>query len=301
MNLSILYRGPLSSCNHDCWYCPFAKRQESAFELAKDRDALERFVAWAEQHPNIQLRILFTPWGEALVRRWYQDALVRLTRLPHVQRAAIQTNLSCSLDWVDACDKKRLALWTTYHPGEIERPRFVAKCRELDRRGVRYSVGVVGLKEHADAIDALRRELPAHIYLWINAYKDETDYYREEDVRRFTEIDPLFPMNNVRHPSLGKSCRAGHSVISVDGDGVMRRCHFIKEPIGSLYDADFAKALLPRACTNATCGCHIGYVHLEELGLDRVFGDGILEQIPNDTNGHAPKSAGTFSLSKSIS
>ena len=206
MNLSILYRGPLSSCNYDCWYCPFAKRQESAKELATDREALERFVAWAEQHPNLQLRILFTPLGEALVRRWYQDALVRLTRLPHVQRAAIQTNLSCSLDWVDACDKKRLALWTTYHPGEIERPRFIAKCRELDRRGVRYSVGVVGLKEHADAIDALRPNA-RDIYLWINAYKDEAKYYREEDVRGLRKSIHC-SHNNVRHASLGNS--AGH-------------------------------------------------------------------------------------------
>jgi hypothetical protein len=280
MNLTILYRGPLSSCNYDCWYCPFAKRQESPAELATDRAALDRFVAWVENHPDIELRILFTPWGESLVRRWYQDALVRLTALPHVPRVAIQTNLSCPLDWVDACDKERLALWTTYHPGEVERPRFLAKCRELDRRGVRYSVGVVGLKGHADEIEALRRELPANIYLWINAYKDNPQYYGDEDVQRFTQIDPLFPINNTRHPSLGKACRAGHTVISVDGDGIMRRCHFIKDPIGCLYDDDFANALSPRACTNATCGCHIGYVHLEELGLDRVFGDGLLERIP---------------------
>jgi MoaA/NifB/PqqE/SkfB family radical SAM enzyme len=280
MNLTILYRGPLSSCNYDCWYCPFAKRQESAAELARDRAALERFVTWVEDHPHIEVRILFTPWGEALVRRWYQGALVRLTSLPHVPRVAIQTNLSCPLYWIDACDKERLALWTTYHPGEVELPRFVARCRELDRLGARYSVGVVGLKEHADAIEALRHELAPQVYLWINAYKDEADYYRDDDVRRFTEIDPLFPINNVRHPSLGKPCRAGHAVISVDGDGIMRRCHFIKEPIGCLYDADFAKALSPRTCTNATCGCHIGYVHLEELGLDRVYGDGLLERIP---------------------
>ena len=113
MNLTILYRGPLSSCNYDCWYCPFAKRQESPADLSKDRAALERFTAWVEDHPRIGLRILFTPWGEALVRRWYQDALVRLTALPHVSRVAIQTNLSCPLNWVDACDKERLALWTT--------------------------------------------------------------------------------------------------------------------------------------------------------------------------------------------
>jgi MoaA/NifB/PqqE/SkfB family radical SAM enzyme len=279
MNLSILYRGPLSSCNYDCWYCPFAKRQESAGELAKDRQALRRFVDWAENHPEIQLSILFTPWGEALVRRWYQEALVRLTALTHVRKAAIQTNLSCPLDWVERSDKDRLALWTTFHPGEVERSRFVAKCLELDRRGVRYSVGVVGLKEHTDTIAALRRELPGHVYLWINAYKDKPGYYFDEEVRHFTAIDPLFPINNVRHPSLGRACRAGQSVISVDGNGTMRRCHFIKEPLGNLYDSSFADALMPRACTNDTCGCYIGYVHLEELGLDRVFGDGILERI----------------------
>jgi MoaA/NifB/PqqE/SkfB family radical SAM enzyme len=280
MNLSMLYRGQLSSCNYGCWYCPFAKREESASDLAGDRRALERFVRWVEDHPEHQVGILFTPWGEGLVRRWYRDALVRLTNLPHVRRAAIQTNLSCGLDWVEDCDKTRLALWTTYHPTEVERRRFLARCLELDRRGVRFSVGVVGLKEHADEIEALRRELPAHVYLWINAYKDRPDYYREEEARRFTAIDPLFPVNNVRHPSRGRACRTGHTVISVDGDGTIRRCHFIKDPLGNLYDPDFAQALIPRPCTNETCGCHIGYVHLEYLELYPVFGAGVLERIP---------------------
>src|SRR5581483_9795961 len=101
MNLSILYRGPLSSCNYACGYCPFAKHTESAAELAADRRALERFVGWVAGQAAHTLGILFTPWGEAPVRRSYQDALIRLTRLPHVRRAAIQTNLSCGLDWVE--------------------------------------------------------------------------------------------------------------------------------------------------------------------------------------------------------
>jgi hypothetical protein len=44
LSLSILYRGPLSSCNYACGYCPFAKRRETAAELARDREALARFV-----------------------------------------------------------------------------------------------------------------------------------------------------------------------------------------------------------------------------------------------------------------
>lgn len=280
MNLSVLYRGPLVSCNYACPYCPFAKRAESAAELAHDRACLERFVGWAGGRTADTLGVLFTPWGEALVRRWYQDALATLTRLPHVCRAAVQTNLSCKLDWVEPCDRTRLALWCTYHPGETTRDRFLAKCRELIARGVRFSVGVVGLKEHLAEIAAVRAELSPDVYLWVNAYKREPDYYSADAVAELTRVDPLFPVNNQSHASRGRSCRAGQSVIAVDGDGVVRRCHFVKEPIGNLYADDFEACLTERPCPNATCGCHIGYVHLDRLGLYDTFGDGVLERVP---------------------
>ena len=60
----------------------------------------------------------------------------------------------------------------------------------------------------------------------------------------------------------------------------MRRCHFIKQPIGNIYEPGFEKALFDRPCSNDTCGCHIGYVHLDYLGLYQVFGSGVLERIP---------------------
>src|SRR2546421_2152110 len=148
MTRSTLSRGPLSSCNYACGYCPFAKRAETADELAHDRACLARFVGWVGGRTSDAIGVLFTPWGEALVRRWYQEALARLTRLPHVARAAIQTNLSCKLDWVEDCDKAKLALWCTFHPGETTRDRFRAKCLDLYARGVRVSVRVVGLAGH---------------------------------------------------------------------------------------------------------------------------------------------------------
>ena len=40
MKLSILYRGPLSSCNYGCEYCPFAKHTETQAEHDADRAAL---------------------------------------------------------------------------------------------------------------------------------------------------------------------------------------------------------------------------------------------------------------------
>src|SRR5258708_1938456 len=99
MNLSILYRGPLSSCNYGCAYCPFAKHAETRQEHDTDRRALERFISWIETNPQHQFSVLFTPWGEALIRKRYQQAFVRLTSLPHINKVAIQTNLSCQLGW----------------------------------------------------------------------------------------------------------------------------------------------------------------------------------------------------------
>lgn len=287
--LTLLYRGPLSSCNYDCHYCPFAKRHETAAELAVDRRALERFVDWAASRADDRLSIFFTPWGEALVRPWYQDALASLSRLPQVRKVAVQTNLSCRLDWLESCERSKLGLWCTFHPSQTTRQAFLLQCRELDRQKVPHSVGAVGLKEDLDEIVRLRAELSLDIYMWINAYKSHAGYYTEEDVRRFEAIDPLFRINTEYHASLGRSCRAGASVVSVDGDGNLYRCHFIKQKIGNLYEPDFEKSLGERPCTNDACGCHIGYVHLDHLELGRVFGDGILERIPAGTDSPAPR------------
>ncbi len=276
---SILYRGPLSSCNYECGYCPFAKTQNTREELRVDEQQLRRFTDWAADRPE-EISVLFTPWGEALGHRCYQRALVELSRRSNIRRAAIQTNLSCRLDWLADADPRRLALWCTFHPTQTTVDRFLGQCRELDARGIRYSVGLVGTKEAFEFVAPLRAGLRPEIYVWINALKREPDYYTAEDILFLTRIDPLFSVNNRRHPSRGRACRTGHTVFSVDGRGDLRRCHFVKEIIGNIYAAGFEAALRPRPCPAETCGCHIGYVHLEELGLDKVFSDGLLERIP---------------------
>ncbi|MBE7210462.1 MAG: radical SAM protein [Gluconacetobacter diazotrophicus] len=285
---SILYRGPLSSCNYGCDYCPFAKTTNTRAELRDDAEKLARFVGWVEGRAE-SIGVLFTPWGEALFHRAYQRAIVRLSGLPNVRRVSIQTNLSARLGWLADCVPGKVALWTTFHPSQTPRERFVAQCNELDRLGVAHSVGVVGMKDAVADIEALRGELNPATYLWVNAYKREADYYSAEDLARLERVDPLFPLNNRRHPSLGETCRAGASVFSVDGEGTMRRCHFIRAPIGNIYAPGFESALRERPCTNAVCGCHIGYVHLDRLDLYRTFGDGVLERIPVG----APVSAGS--------
>lgn len=277
VGLSILYRGPLSSCNYDCHYCPFGKHHETAAELSVDRQALERFCGWCCEQSRT-LSILFTPWGEGLTRRWYRDSIRLLSHQSHLAKVAIQTNLSCKLDWLRECNLTRVGLWCTFHPTQVDIDSFVSQCRQLDSLGANYSVGIVGLKEHWDLATELRAAMDPKVYMWVNAFKDVENYYEESEVAKWTSLDPLFAINNTRHASLGKRCRTGDSVISVDGDGTVRRCHFIKTPLGNLYEDSLSSILGERLCTNTTCGCHIGFVHMQDLQLYEVFGDGVLER-----------------------
>ena len=300
MELSILYRGPLASCDYDCAYCPFAKRRDSSDQLRADRAALARFVDWVREQTSDRISILFTPWGEALTRSWYREAMLELSHLGHVARVAVQTNLSCRLDWMERADLDTFALWCTYHPDQIAFDRFVAKHRGLVARGVRHSIGIVGLPEHLDAARRMAdmladtdtdtadtdaegggRRRPG-TYLWINAAEGHT--YTDAEAAHWTRLDPLFGYSRLPHPSRGRACLTGETVISVDGDGLVRRCHFVPKDdpaqmLGNLYDGSFRTALAPRPCPQQLCDCHIGYVHMPELKLYDRFGDGVLERV----------------------
>jgi MoaA/NifB/PqqE/SkfB family radical SAM enzyme len=298
--LTLLYRGTLSSCNYDCHYCPFAKRRDSRAAMARDAREVARFVAWvgAQQRP---IRILFTPWGEALVRKHYQKAMLALSAMPQVTQVAIQTNLAAPLTWLKAGLQPemqpalqprlqsipavaKLALWCTFHPGQTTMDRFLARCATLREAGVAFSVGMVALREHFDAIAKLRAALPGDVYLWLNAFdRRGLGYYRPEDVLWLEAIDPWFGYNRQPLPSRGKPCRAGEEVLSVDGDGELTRCHFLPQRLGNLYADALETILQPRPCTRHKCDCFIGYVHRRDLPLYEAFEGSVLARIP----GHA--------------
>lgn len=279
-NWSILYRGPLSSCNYGCTYCPFAKTKNTRAELADDAVRLQKFVTWVKSRSE-QISILFTPWGEGLIRKYYQEAMTELSHLPQVKKVSIQTNLSCSTKWMDKVNKDAFALWTTFHPTQISLDKFVGKCAQLDALDIQYSVGFVAFKEELDILEALRDRITPKRYVWANAYKRVADYYTEKDILRVEKVDPLFRYNTVYHNSLGKSCQAGHTSFTIDGNGDIRSCHFIDTVLGNIYTDEIEQVLAPKTCVNTTCGCHIGYVHLDELNLYETYADGILERIPS--------------------
>ena len=277
--LRVLYRGPLASCNYDCRYCPFAKRRDSRETLRRDAIALGRFVNWAAAYPE-PVAILFTPWGEGLVRKHYSHALVRLSHLPNVQRVAIQTNLSSNLRWVVGANRETLALWCTYHPTQISRAAFLDRLQVLNKAQVRFSVGMVGAREHFGEIEAMRAALTPDTYLWINALDPRPpDYYFPGELAFLTAIDPHFAFNAFPPPSLGAACRAGSRSISVDGDGNVHPCHFLSTDLGNLYDGTFRPLRQQMKCTNSRCDCFIGYIHRTDLPVAGQFSQGTVERI----------------------
>ncbi|MEM6929859.1 MAG: radical SAM protein, partial [Myxococcota bacterium] len=134
--LRVLYRGPLESCNYDCGYCPFGKVPVRDDELTQDFAALERFVDWCLAQAR-SLGVFFTPWGEALVHRPYQQAIARLSH--HVERVAIQTNLSAPLGWLTGARSERVAFWATWHPDYADLDAFLRRVDRVRAAGARLS------------------------------------------------------------------------------------------------------------------------------------------------------------------
>ncbi|WP_172250346.1 STM4011 family radical SAM protein [Saccharibacillus deserti] len=280
MRATLYFRGSLSSCNYSCPYCPFSKTVDSSETLAKDRIQVRRFVEWAADQEALghRLSIFFNPYGEGLVHRWYREAMIELSHMAHVDKVAIQTNLSAKLDWTERLNPDTSAFWATYHPGETSEERFLGRCLDLYRRGIPFSVGSVGVRSAFESIESLRRGLPEEVYLWINAFKDRKNYYTDGEIERMRAVDPLFELNLPDYASLGSACRTGESVFFVQGPGIIKRCYSDRRVIGHLYRSELEELAQVRPCGMKTCGCYIGYAHMPELDLGRYYGEGLLER-----------------------
>jgi sulfatase maturation enzyme AslB (radical SAM superfamily) len=281
MRATLYFRGSLSSCNYNCPYCPFSKNKDNAEALAMDRVQLNTFVDWLRRQADAGHRpsVFFNPYGEGLIHRWYRTAMTELSHMEHVDKVVIQTNLSANLDWTGALNPHKAIFWATYHPGQTSEAAFVAQCCELYSRGIPFSAGTVGVKTAFEAIESIRRALPADVYLWVNAFKDKANYYTEADRAFLCGIDPHFERNLNDYESVGRCCAAGESVFYVHGSGLVKRCYQDRQVIGHLYRDGLERLSRPRLCKMNSCGCYIGYIHLQELHMTDVYGERMLERI----------------------
>jgi MoaA/NifB/PqqE/SkfB family radical SAM enzyme len=285
MSLLVLFRTRLEWCNYSCSYCPWnsTRRSVSAEEFERDEQRLRRVLDRIAELPD-PVEFFITPKAEYLVLPYWRDAVARLLALPQVRRVTVQTNLSFDLAaFLDRVDAAKLALWTTYHPGETPPAEWDAlhrKWRLLRERGVRFSVGVVGVREHLEAMRRLRAALPPSVYLWVNAYQRELHYYSEPELGLIRGVDPYFDLNNQNYPSRGRPCTAGQRAVYLDDEGDLRRCFFVGAVLGNLFRDGWRTDAEARPCPRDGCHCYVGHMHIVELNFRAVYGDDLAVRIP---------------------
>jgi MoaA/NifB/PqqE/SkfB family radical SAM enzyme len=285
MTLLVLFRSRLEWCNYTCHYCPW-NAELNPVEAGAFREDARRVHRVIDRVAELSRRVEFfiTPKAEYLVLPHWREAVGRLLALPQVERVTVQTNLSFDLaPFLDAVDARKLALWTTYHPTEVDAvglAELERKWRLLRERGVPFSVGVVATRENLPAARMLRERLDHGVYLWLNAYKREGDYYTADELRAIRAIDPHFDLNNQHYPSLGRPCTAGQRAVYLDDEGDLRRCFFVGGVLGNLFRDGWSTLDAPLPCPKATCHCYVGHMHTVDLDFRAVYGKHLAARIP---------------------
>jgi MoaA/NifB/PqqE/SkfB family radical SAM enzyme len=285
MSLLVLFRTRLEWCNYTCGYCPWnaTVRRVPADAFRDDELRLGRILDRVAELPRA-VEFFITPKAEYLVLPYWRDAVARLLAMPQVRRVTVQTNLSFDVaDFLDRVEWRKLALWTTYHPTEVndgQLEELFGRWELLRRRGVPFSVGVVGTREALPHAERLRARLPRDVYLWVSAYKREPDYYAAGELARVRALDPLFDLNNQHFPSLGRPCDAGHRALYLDDEGDLRRCFFVGDVIGNLFRDGWRSLDGPEPCPKPVCHCYVGHMHVVELGFREIYGENLAVRIP---------------------
>jgi hypothetical protein len=285
MSLLVLFRTRLEWCNYTCGYCPWnaEARRVPAEEFHADEERLARVVNRVAELPQ-PVELFITPKAEYLVLPYWREAVARLLSLPQVCRVTIQTNLSFDLEpFLDTVDATRLALWTTYHPTEVPAQQLEAlheKWGLLRRRGIPFSVGIVGTHDNLAHLRCLRERLPRDVYLWVNPYQRQPNYYSPDELAEVRAVDPHFDRNNQYFPSLGRPCDAGHRAVYLDDVGDLRRCFFVGDVIGNIFADGWRTLDVAQPCPRATCHCYVGHMHIVELGFRALYGENLAVRIP---------------------
>jgi MoaA/NifB/PqqE/SkfB family radical SAM enzyme len=287
MTLLVLFRSRLEWCNYTCPYCPWNAEQTrvSAQEFREDARRVHRVIDRVVELPR-RVEFFITPRAEYLVLPHWREAVARLCALPQVERVTVQTNLSFDVPaFLDTLTPGKLALWTTYHPSEVDDAGLEAllgKWRLLRRRGVPFSVGIVGTRDNLRHAETLRARLDPAVYLWVNAYKREADYYSALELARLRGVDPWFDLNNQHYSSLAQPCTAGQRAVYLDDEGDLRRCFFVGEVIGNLFRDGWRTLDAPLGCPVRTCHCYVGQMHVVDLDFRAVYGQYLAARIPRE-------------------
>lgn len=270
---TLYYRGFIKSCNYTCSYCPFAKKQPSAKEIARDQQALEKFYQTVAQATIEEgVNIFFTPYGEALIYPHVQSSLAQFSKLPQVAYVGIQTNLSCEIKKLVAIWQKETAnldkikLWCSFHPDMVDVDSFAQNILDI-MKFVEVSVGAVGNPANLESIQQLRKKLPPSIYLWINKMDGLRRHYTLDEITDFKAIDPFFDLE-LKEPSTTQDCLGGHESFFIEAAGEVYACNRSKASMGNLYKGSITYT----PCQRKRCDCYLAYSNLTNLPALQHFG-----------------------------
>lgn len=292
---TVLYRGILKSCNYQCSYCPLSKRPMSERELLKDRSQWEEFVCSLEEKQQALQTgaVMVVPYGEALIHGWYRKGLARITRIPGMEAAGIQTNLSIGAKKLledfsgQGGEVEKLRIWATFHPEMTKIQVFSQDVKELSRAGIRICAGAVGAPEHLELLKELKKALPKEVYLWINAMDGLKRPYSPEEIRQWEEIDPYFPRELFTPPGDKELCRKR---LFVEGDGRLRICNIspvldkswkeLCAEAESSLDSGNRVSLPEPVCARKRCSCYLAYGGRSDFLNQVLFGPYPIFRIP---------------------
>ena len=293
--LELLYRGSLKSCNYQCSYCPFSKHRKSDRELLKDREQWEHFAETVRERA-VDLKIhslMVAPYGEALIHPWYWEGLGRISALDGIRAVGAQTNLSFppmeSLERFEKSggDRKKLYLWTTFHPEMTTAAEFSETCRRLTEEGVHLCAGAVGVPQNVGLLKVLRGMLPKEVYLWINRMDGLKRPYTQEETEEFLKIDPYFLRELAEPPADPGQCR---NRLFVEGNGKLRTCN-ISRNLSMNWDELWEirqKQEHPEGpgstpvpvCGQKRCSCYLAYGGRQDFMNRIIFGPYPVFRVP---------------------
>ncbi|MDO4792726.1 MAG: STM4011 family radical SAM protein [Filifactor alocis] len=269
---TIYYRGFVNFCNYSCSYCPFSKKKRDLSLLREDMKVLDCLYEELKRE-KIKKSLMITPYGEVMCHEEYRRKIASFSSLEQLEYVGVQTNLSFEVpSFLEEVRKQggrldKIVFWATWHPDFADPEDFAAKV-DLLSGSCKISVGAVATRNNLEEMKRMRKLLKREVYFWLNATDKLRASFKQDEIEKFCEIDPMFSYEFVRNREEFKNC-ASHRNTYIDGGLVSGNCFFKKR-----------KKIDTSCSDHRRCNCYLGYSNFVDTKLRTFFGDTLAPRLP---------------------
>jgi MoaA/NifB/PqqE/SkfB family radical SAM enzyme len=290
-SVDVWYLCNQSLCNFDCAYCVTQRdRRAAGARLWATEDGAARYrrvLAWLAALPWT-LRVRLQTLGEPFVSRELLEGAAWLSRQAGTEFVELVTNGSFRAEqfrqFAAEADPRRVSLWMTYHPTQIDLDRLLAAAQVAHSSGA--SVVVHGLL-FPDTVEAVREMVArcraAGLRTDVTAGHNYNGAYGAagfvplledgEAMALYRDDAVLTAMKQAHRRVFGSPCSAGHDYIYVDPQGDVFPCspyaRSSMHRLGSALEEGFVPPLRAGACSpcqyRGPCACKEDYLHLASV------------------------------------